>query len=376
MSPSFLIRTLVLSLATAAASVASSLAQDAPAAAVHGPAAKRDLRDVIGVTHVAGKYHLTDKDYLSEGADQVLALGSRVIKLYLTFPPDQYYPFNSQWPKARTLVELADTPYYRAVFGKPFSTFILTAYSGGRPLHYWKDGVTDGQARDEEEQFYQLTRRLLTTYRGSGKTFVLQHWEGDWAIRGNTDPKADPTPRAIAGMVRWLDARQRGVDRARAEVRDSGVRVLHAAEVNLVKIGMEDGRPTVTDKVLPQTHVDLVSYSAWDTEGDPAVLRRALDYIARHMPDREPFGAKNVYLGEFGLPENDYPLAHVQKTVRGAIETALDGGCPYVVYWQLYCNESRRQPVKTNADVRGFWLLRPDGSKAWLWDELHEVLTR
>ena len=58
------------------------------------------------------------------------------------------------------------------------------------------------------------------------------------------------------------------------------------------------------------------------------------------------------------------------------MQTALDWGCPYVVYWQLYCNEPRRQPVKTNADVRGFWLLRPDGSKAWLWQELHDMLKR
>jgi len=376
MSTSFIVRAIALLFAVSTTSIALSLAQDTLAASAQGPATKRDLRDVIGVTHVAGKYHLTDKDCLSEGADQIRALGSRVIKLYLTLPPERNYPFNSQWPKVRTLVELANTPYYRSVFEKPFTTYILTTYSAGRPNHYWKDGVTDEQACDEEEQFYRLARHLLTTYRASGKTFVLQHWEGDWAIRGSFDRKADPTPQAIAGMVRWLGARQKGVDRARAAAHEPGVRVFHAAEVNLVKIGMNDGRPTVTHKVLPQTRVDLVSYSAWDTEGDPALLRKALDYIARHVPDREPFGGRNVYLGEFGLPENDFPLPRVQQTVRGAMQTALDWGCPYVVYWQLYCNEPRRQPVKTNADVRGFWLLRPDGSKAWLWQELHDMLKR
>jgi hypothetical protein len=40
------------------------------------------------------------------------------------------------------------------------------------------------------------------------------------------------------------------------------------------------------------------------------------------------------------------------------------------VYWQLYCNESRREPVRNNDDVRGFWLLRPDGSRSAMWDEL------
>ncbi len=46
-----------------------------------------------------------------------------------------------------------------------------------------------------------------------------------------------------------------------------------------------------------------------------------------------------------------------------------------MVYWQVHCNEARRQPVKANGDVRGFWLLRPDGSKGWAWQELHDVLT-
>ena len=214
------------------------------------------------------------------------------------------------------------------MFNRPFTTYILTTYAAGRGEHYWREGVTDAQARDEQRQFYQLTRHLLTTYRGTGKTFVLQHWEGDWAIRGGFDPKTDPTPRAVEGMIRWLGARQAGVDRARAEPGQDRVRVFHAAEVNLVKIAMRDGRPTVSNQVLPQTCVDLVSYSAWDTQGDPKEFRAALDYIARQVPDRAPFGRRNVYVGEFGLPENDRPLPEVQRTVRNVLSTALDWGCP------------------------------------------------
>jgi hypothetical protein len=176
-------------------------------------------------------------------------------------------------------------------------------------------------------------------------------------------------------MIRWLNARQDGVDRARKEIGSAGVRILHAAEVNLVKIALRDGRPTVTDSVLPHTRVDLVSYSAWDTQHDPALLRSALGYIAKHTPDREPFGDRNVFVGEFGLPENDYPLPQVQRTVRGVLQTATGWGCPYVIYWQLYCNEARHQPVETNKHVRGFWLIRPDGTKAWAWRELREILT-
>ncbi len=85
--------------------LASALATSAE----EGSSAARDLCDVLGVTHVAGKYHLTDKPMLVEGADQIADLGTRVIKLYLTVPPRQY-PFNTEWPTTKTLVDVARTP--------------------------------------------------------------------------------------------------------------------------------------------------------------------------------------------------------------------------------------------------------------------------
>ena len=61
---------------------------------------------------------------------------------------------------------------------------------------------------------------FCSKYKGTGKTFVLANWEGDWAVRGTTDrsPKSDPTPPRIANMIRWFNARQEGVERARKEI--------------------------------------------------------------------------------------------------------------------------------------------------------------
>src|SRR5258705_13965885 len=59
-----------------------------------------DLPDRIGATHVDGKYHLTDKPFLIEGAEKLLELGTRVGKFWFiphSLPGD--YRFNSQWPK-------------------------------------------------------------------------------------------------------------------------------------------------------------------------------------------------------------------------------------------------------------------------------------
>ena len=359
----------ILLVSLAIAGVVSFATADARA-----PSADRKLPDVLGVAHVNGAYHLSDGDFLNEGADRVLALGSRVIKLHLTLPPERVYPFNTTWPEVKTPVELARTPAFCRVFERPFTTYILTVYATGRGNHYWRRGVTDEEARDEERQFYQLATHFLTAYAGTGKTFVLQHWEGDWAIRARTDPNIDPTPEAINGMIRWLSARQAGVDRARNEIPNAGVRVFHAAEVNLVKIGYLKDRPTVTNRVLPHVDLDLVSYSAWDTQADAELFTRALDYIARHARDRAPFGDRNVYVGEFGQPENERTEPEARRVARDVVHTAVEWGCPYVVYWQVYCNEPRRRPVLENDDLRGFWLVRPDGSKAWAWGELTRML--
>lgn len=343
--------------------------------------AKKELRDIIGVTHVDGKYHLTEKDFLNEGAEQILALGSRVIKVWF-HNPGKSYSFNSQWPQINSLVEIAQTEYFAKLFEKPFTTYIMMCFSKGKNAAYWRRGITKEQRLDEQRQFYELTKYLLTKYRETGKTFVLQHWEGDWLIRGNYDRNINPTSTAINGMIDWLNVRQEGVNRARKEFGTNGVRVYHAAEVNRVVSTMKQGRPNMVDKVLPHTKLDLVSYSAWDATAeyseDSQILREALDFIATNMPDSADFGDKNVYLGEFGMPENNYPHEKIRKVIPGAVETALDWGCPYIVYWQLYCNElkdkEQKSPIHSNDAVRGFWLIRPDGSKAWTWDYLYELL--
>jgi hypothetical protein len=339
------------------------------------------LRDIIGVTHVDGKYCLTDEDFLNEGADQILALGSRVIKVWF-HNPQQSYPFNSQWPDMDSLVEIAKSPYFRKLFDKPMTTYIMMCFSMGTEASYWRNGVTEEQRLNEKRQFYELAKHLLTMYKGTSKTFILQHWEGDWLIRGSYDKNVDPTPEAVSGMIEWLNARQEGVNQAREEVGTDGVRVYHAAEVNRVVSSLKEGKPNVVNKVLPHTKLDLVSYSAWDATTEHSensqVFREALDFIATNMPDSPDFGSRNVYVGEFGMPENRFSTERIQKVIPSIVETALDWGCPYIIYWQLYCNELEKPrqppPVRTNDAVRGFWLIRPDGSKTWMWDYFYGLL--
>jgi hypothetical protein len=280
------------------------------------------------------------------------------------------------------MVDIAKAPYFRALFEKPFETYILMCFSMGQYEGYFRNGMSPKQVAEEQRKFYELTKHLLTTYKGTGKTFILQHWEGDWLIRAGFDRKADPTSTAISGMIAWLNARQAGVDQAKKEIGQNGVRVYHAAEVNRVVASMDQNRPGLVNAVLPHTKLDLVSYSAWDSVTDkyqnPEVFRRALDFIAKNMPDSPDFGDKNVFVGEFGMPENNFGEDKVKKAIPAAVNTALEWGCPYIVYWQLYCNEMKEKstptPVTENQDVRGFWLIKPDGTRTWAYEYFQDML--
>jgi hypothetical protein len=147
------------------------------------------------------------------------------------------------------------------------------------------------------------------------------------------------------------------------------VNVYHAAEVNLVLDAMA-GKASVTNDVLPRTHCDLYSYSAYETSIDGSHFRAALNYIATRAPDSRAFGAHNVYVGEFGVPENERGAAYARASLRRTIDDALAWGCPYVVYWQVYDNECKTRATADPRACRGFWLVKPDGSRGAAWDVL------
>ncbi len=234
---------------------------------------------------------------------------------------------------------------------------------------------------EESDRFYEFARYLLTTYRGTGKTFVIQNWESDWVLtppqRATIPvPSCPMDPAQADRMIAWFNARQDGIERARREIGTDGVQVVHAAEVNLIARAME-GEERVTNRVIPHTRCDLYSYSAWDTLNDPARLRDALSFLRDSAPASALFGRDHVYVGEYGAAENGVGGPEEQlRIIRNATEAALDWGARYVVYWQLIC-DGLRHPVEgrpTNEDVSGWWLIRPDGSRPPVWDYFHGLL--
>lgn len=207
-----------------------------------------------------------------------------------------------------------------------------------------------------------------------------QHWQGDWAIIGSYDRSEEPTDEAVEGMIRWLNARQEGVARARQEV-ESDVSVLHAAEINIVLPAMEDGERRVINAVVPETDVDLVSHNSYaemhrgyvapnpNREGMPPtvtppeqveLMYRTLDYVNEKTPEPVSYvqnalvnPGKNVFIGEYGFPAVTKGTKEATRLNKLMTQVALDWGARWLLHWQLYDNENK-----------GYGLIRPDGSKS------------
>src|SRR5213593_4393283 len=112
---------------------------------------------VVGVSHVAGKYNFTDEDFLNEGADVLHEMGCRIIKVWLT-ALKRSYPFNSTWPaKVDSLVEMAKIEYFRKLFDKPFDTYVLETFSPRRKDDYWRGGMSPDEVESEKREMNDLT---------------------------------------------------------------------------------------------------------------------------------------------------------------------------------------------------------------------------
>jgi hypothetical protein len=339
--------------------------------ALRAPAQPAEIRDVLGVSHAGGRYNFSDEDYLNEGAGQIVDLGSRVIKVFVD--PNQMdllYRFNSDWlPVTTDVVEIVQRPYFQQLFAKPFSTIILVIPSA--PLVQITDGITPEEAATERDQMYRLAKYLLTAYADSGKTFILQNWEGDHLLHAGLGVDTPPDAIRIQGMIDWWNARQEGVKAARRELRPHNVDVAHGCEVNFLDAALR-GKVTATNNVVPFTHCDLYSYSSWDIGFDAGKLVRALDLLESKAPASRRYGRRNIYLGEYGKPKiPDVTDLTRFDTIRDLMEAALGWGVRYAVYWQVYCNEPIQPDLvgrPDNSEMRGFWLVRPDGRHALMWN--------
>jgi hypothetical protein len=316
---------------------------------------------VIGTQTFQPAYQFTDEPRLLETARAIRQLGCSVIKFELS---PRYAQRRGNVPAAmagvRSLVDLArDEPSHRHVLDMPFSHFVLWAHTFSGGEHRWRRGFSPDAAATEYRELYDLTSYLLRTYSGSGKRFYLGHWEGDGWLRGTVAVENDArvTLAAVQGLVDWLATRQRAVDDARRDTPHHRVQVWHYTEVNHVKLAMQ-GRPALVNRVLPQTDVDLVSYSCYDTQDNPALLKAALSFIEARLKPKPGLTGRRVFIGEYGFPTAYHTPREQERRSRQVMLAGLEWGCPLVLYWQLYNNE-----VTADGEQRGFWLIDDQGRK-------------
>ncbi len=305
------------------------------------------FNSVLGTQSIGSAYQFSDDPRIVETCRAAREMGSNVIKIAL----DEKYAARGDIPKAdstiHSLTALAQEPAFRRVLDMPFAYFVLwaTAFDGPE----WRKGMSDAAKESEYRQIYDLTCHLLKKYSGSHKTFLLGHWEGDWMLRGSYKEGDKATPEAVQGMISWLNIRQQAIDDAKRDTANRDVEVFHYTEVNRVMDAIA-GATSVTNDVLPQTHVDFVSYSCYDSQrGDD--LSRCLDYIESKLPPKDGLSGKRVFIGEYGFPASENSPEQQDRRSRKVMRTGLAWGCPFILYWAVYNNE-----IKDGRQV-GYWLI-------------------
>ena len=315
--------------------------------------AEREAYNVVaGTQAIGGSYQFTNTPMLVEAAHAILALGSNTIKF--TLAPDKSEPL-----KPHSLTETArNASSVNAVLKLPFRYYLLWVY----PVSTEANRFHPDSLPNEYREIYDLTCYLLQFYNKTGKTFYLGNWEGDWHLT-HTNPDYVPTEEEVHNMIAWVNIRQKAVDAAKRDTGHQNVQVYYYLEVNRVADAME-GKVRLTNAVLPYTPVDFVSYSAYDAINDDTGIHliRSLDYIASKLPPKNGIPGKRVFVGEYGFPARLYtPQEQNARSIR-VLRTALEWGCPFVLYWELYNNE-----VQDGKQV-GFWMIDDHQVKQPIYD--------
>ena len=328
---------------------------------------------IIGTQAIGGPYQFTDKPYLQEVAEVVASMGSNLIKFVAStrYAGKPYYL--DAMDEIRSLKDLLGVhPVYRNVLSMDFKYYHFWAREFGQAD--WRDGLDSDECSILYREFRELAEFLLTACNGTGKQFFIGHWEGDWLLLEERNADLDPDPVRIAGFIQYLQGRQQAINDARESITGPDVGIFHYTKVNPVRKGLDGSRPTLTNSVLPHVDIDYVSYSSYDTiklpDMDQAV-REALDHIEDNMIRRPGWQGKRVFAGECaihaGLVDYD-PVEHDRRN-REVLSAFIEWGCPFVLYWQVYCNEPNpRHP----SGYKGFWLIDPDGRKVPLYHTLEK----
>lgn len=326
----------------------------------------------LGAAHSAGKYDVGPAgDQFTNGCNDIYARGFQVLKVYCTADYLTDYPLQADWDTApTTLTELAQTALFTTQLSRDWAAVQMTIFTfANGSTNWWRVSPSASKLAAEYTEIYNLAVHLLSTY--SGKTFILQNWEGDWAfmdIAGAPDTRVDR--ELVDRYVAFLGVRQRAVEDARRATASSS-RVLMAVEANRVLDAREyHHRRRICRDIAKRIRPDVVSWSAYDGTIDTPVgfgadyatwaaytlprMRKAMAILRHSFPYAQFF-----QIGEYGFPEvQAVGLGRdVGDMVGPVIDEATAAGFSWCTYWQIFDNEEL-----SPGNPRGFYLTKPDGS--------------
>lgn len=306
------------------------------------PLSKAPYNFVVGTQTIGASYGFTTESRLVESARGILEMGSDILKFSLPTKPEEGVT-------AKNLTEVVNlNPSVKTILSLPFSNVLMWAY----PVEERGEGVTNPLNLDANyRELYDLTRYLLTNFKGTGKTFYLGNWEGDWHLL-HIDPNYTPTEAEVKAMIDWVNIRQKAVDDAKRDTPHEGVEVYFYLEVNRVQDAIA-GKTRLSNAVLSLTNPDFVSYSAYDSIGGDIEkqLPVALDFIQSQLKTKAGLPAKRVWIGEYGFPAMRYSPQQQDRESRHVMRAALNWGCPFALYWEFYNNEVE------DGKQQGFWMV-------------------
>lgn len=300
---------------------------------------------------------------ISEGVQQIVALGSRLVRIAPSPRYDMDYHQGTACSSLGSLTALVQLPDFKAAFDNPqVDVYMLTAYDfttfgDCETQRYLEPGFyTPTNIQALVQEYSDLTLYLYQAYAHTDKRFIISNWESDNSIYcgqayayattqsfrqycdaaypslyyGNATPAV-----SLQALKLWFQCRQQGImnGRARAAIAGYwGIRVDFAPEFCITRALHDAGFQSVLYDVLPSVMFDYVSYSAYESINAPQpgeTLTTDLNTI------QEVAGSSSIILGEIGFSRSTFGAAATVLT--GEILTAAEAwGVSYVFVWNLY----------------------------------------
>lgn len=339
----------------------------------------------IGVAHVAGKYTYpagSGTQFL-DGCNSLLASGYPTLKVYCASSYLTDYPLETAWSSTPVnCTQLAQTTEFATALAQDWHTVVLTVFTfANGATNWWRVEPTAAKMAAEYTEIYNLAVHLLTTYNGTGRRFILQQWEGDWAYMDSTTVTTYVSQVMVDRYTAFLGTRQRAVADARRAVA-SDCSILMAVELNrVVDARLYPNRRRILTDLAKRIKPDLISYSAYDstivdqggwganlaawTAATTPVFTKALRAIKAAFPDVP------IQIGEFGFPEGaELPVGRdVGAMIQVIYDIALSEGVVDFIYWEVFDNEETSPGVP-----RGFYTVKPDGTLSVAGTKLETLL--